>query len=362
MKKSDLDFFYDEELKARPKDPQAMTDYVDKESELISKTDINGLSAADAKLLVSKLGYLANYLKMLRRADKAHEFYKLSDELINRFGFDEKTKLVNKIRWADNYRCNRQLAIAETWFLECYHQTLKSEAFWNYEDFCLQHLGKLYFDKQQYAKALDAFAKTLNLRLDKADKELLDSTTLAIQTTRKKIRKIAVIGNSCSGKTTLSLQLRDLFQLPIFHVDSIQYLAGLKWRNPDETRTILTDISQSAEWIIDGLGPLKILEDRMKKADLIIVLRPPISVLFFRLIVRQLMGIFTRRPELPEGCFESTPSQTWKMLKTIRNVDNGLWPQLDRILKEEHYCNKVIGFYEQKPVRDWIFALKYSVQ
>ena len=77
-----------------------------------------------------------------------------------------------------------------------------------------------------------------------------------------KIKKISVIGNACSGKTTLSRKLAERYELPLTHVDSIQFLPGLKLRNPDETRKTLQEISERDMWIIDGYGPLKIIEKR----------------------------------------------------------------------------------------------------
>jgi hypothetical protein len=116
----------------------------------------------------------------------------------------------------------------------------------------------------------------------------------------------------------------------------------MKLRDPAETRQILTELSQSESWIIDGLGPLKILEERLQRSDLIYLLRIPLWRNYWWLCKRQLRGLFARREELPENCFESTPGQTLKMIRNIWNVHHGLWPQLDRILKSDQYKNKVI--------------------
>ena len=158
-----------------------------------------------------------------------------------------------------------------------------------------------------------------------------------------RIKKISIIGNSCSGKTTVARQLAKVFSLPLHHSDSIQYLPGLKWREPSETRRILSEISQHEEWIIDGLGPLKILEERMQRADLVVVLRPSLPTLYWRFFKRQIKGLFLRREELPENCFEATPAHTIRMIKTIWNVHFGFWKQMDRILKTDDYRNKVIS-------------------
>lgn len=156
------------------------------------------------------------------------------------------------------------------------------------------------------------------------------------------IKKISVIGNACSGKTTLSRELAKKYNLPLIHVDSIQFLPKMKLRDPGETRKILEEKSEDKEWIIDGFGPLKIIESRFQKSDVVVFIRFPLWRVYWWCIKRQIKGLFTRRSELPEGCFESTFSQTFKLFKTIWNVHFGMWPQLDRIFLRETYRGKIV--------------------
>lgn len=156
------------------------------------------------------------------------------------------------------------------------------------------------------------------------------------------MKKIAIIGNSCSGKTKLSRFLADKYNLPLIHVDSIQFLPGLLLRDPADTRRVLVDIADRDEWIIDGFGPLKIIEDRFSKADVVVFIRLPLWRSYYWCLLRQVKGLFVQRQELPEGCFEATFVQTRKLFKTIWNMHRGLWPQLDRIFLRELYINKVI--------------------
>jgi adenylate kinase family enzyme len=158
----------------------------------------------------------------------------------------------------------------------------------------------------------------------------------------EEIKKISVIGNACSGKTTLSRKLAQKYQLPLTHVDSIQFLSGMRLRNPEETRKLLIDVSGRESWIIDGLGPLKIIEDRFQKSDLVVFMRFPLWRIYWWCLKRQIRGLFVRRSELPQGCFESTPAQTLKLVSTIWNVHHGMWPQLDRIFKRDIYQHKVV--------------------
>ncbi|MGZ3692292.1 MAG: hypothetical protein ACXVAX_12360 [Pseudobdellovibrio sp.] len=169
------------------------------------------------------------------------------------------------------------------------------------------------------------------------------------------MKRIAVIGNPCSGKTTFSRDLKKKYSLPLFHIDSIQFLEGMKLRDPAETREKLLEISNRSEWIIDGLGPLKIIEDRFQKSDLVICIRIPLVLNFWFMVKRQLKALFIRREELPPGNFEATPLQTYRLIKNIWNVQHGLWKQLDRIFLNEIYKDKVIYL---KSVREMSEFLK----
>ncbi|GIL18683.1 MAG: hypothetical protein BroJett040_24340 [Oligoflexia bacterium] len=160
------------------------------------------------------------------------------------------------------------------------------------------------------------------------------------------LNKISVIGNACSGKTTLSRLLAEKYQLPLTHVDSIQFLPGMKLRDPQETIKILEAVANQDQWIIDGFGPLRIIEDRFRKSDLIIFIRIPLWKTYWWCAKRQVRGLFVRRPELPPGCFESTLPQTLKLIQTIWNVHFKMWPQLDRIFARDEYKDKVIYMHK----------------
>lgn len=155
-------------------------------------------------------------------------------------------------------------------------------------------------------------------------------------------KKISVIGNACSGKTTLSRELAQKYHLPLIHVDSIQFLQGMKLRDPEQTRSMLEEISNKNEWIIDGFGPLKIIEKRFQKADIIIFIKFPLWRVYWWCIKRQFKSLFIQRTELPEHCFEATIPQTIRLFKTIWNVNFGMWPQLERIFQKEIYNKKII--------------------
>ncbi len=154
--------------------------------------------------------------------------------------------------------------------------------------------------------------------------------------------RIVIIGNVASGKTTLARQISSEKNIEITHVDSIQFLPGLIIRPYNETINLLNEIQLKTSWIIDGYGPLDILEKRFEICDQIIFLDPPVWKNYLRLIIRQFKNIFSERKELPANSNELTFRHTIKLFKTIRQQNEKMRPELLRILNREQNKKKLL--------------------
>lgn len=152
-----------------------------------------------------------------------------------------------------------------------------------------------------------------------------------------------MIGNSGGGKTMLSRKLGDLYNIQVTHVDSIQFLPGMKIRPMDETRKILREIENQEHWFIDGYGPLDMIENRFTLADKIIFVDFPLWRHFWWCTKRQLKSFLGfKRKELPDACFDNSWAHTVKLFKTVWKVHTQMRPELIRILSRENLRNKVV--------------------
>jgi adenylate kinase family enzyme len=156
------------------------------------------------------------------------------------------------------------------------------------------------------------------------------------------IHRIAVIGNAGGGKTTLARRLAEIHVLPLTHVDAIQFLPGMVIRPHQESIRILREIQGQEKWIIDGFGPLDILQERLAKSERIILIDFPLWRHYWWCTKRQIKNLWSRRAELPEGCNEATWSQTVKLYKTLWQVHTKMRPELLRILAREAHKEKVL--------------------
>ena len=184
---------------------------------------------------------------------------------------------------------------------------------------------------------------------------------------RDQFHKIAVIGNAGGGKTRLSRRLSELHQLPVVHVDSIQFLPGMNIRPQDETRSVLRDVAGRERWLIDGFGPLDLIEQRFQLADQVVFIDFPLWRHAWWCSKRQIKSFWQRREELPIGCNEATFAHTVKLFKTLWRVHKQMRPELVRILQRQNLRGKVIFIqnlkqwnrvYRQGVSRDYLSDFK----
>ncbi len=154
-------------------------------------------------------------------------------------------------------------------------------------------------------------------------------------------QKIAIIGNIATGKTTLARRLSKELKIPVIHVDTIQFTQDLKIQKLDITREILLKHEAEAQWIIDGHGPLDLLEARLKKSDQIIFLDHSPWFCWIMLTFRQFKNIFWPRAEMINKQSELTWGHTKKLYRTVWAIHKKMRPELKQILDRQEFKDKV---------------------
>ena len=144
------------------------------------------------------------------------------------------------------------------------------------------------------------------------------------------MQRVLVIGCSGVGKSTLSHQLADAWQLPLIHLDQGYWEAG--WIESDKKiwRAKVAQHVLAERWIMDGNygGTMDL---RMAKADLVVWLDYSRWICLWRVIKRTLKYHGKTRPDMTDGCPERFD---WPFLVYIYDFAKKHRPRILNNLKE----------------------------
>src|SRR6476469_9572348 len=102
----------------------------------------------------------------------------------------------------------------------------------------------------------------------------------------------------------------------------------MKIRPLPETRAALNEITAQENWLIDGYGPLDMIEKRFGLADVVVFIDFHLSRHIWWCTKRQIQSFWSKRSELPEGCNEATWEHTVKLFKALWRVHKQMRPEL----------------------------------
>ncbi len=140
--------------------------------------------------------------------------------------------------------------------------------------------------------------------------------------------KIAVLGNAAGGKTTFSLRVSGRLRVPYHSVDKALWLPG--WRPveaADFGRLHAQWLSQPG-WVIDGWGDMEFVQERLLRADAVVLVEHPLWRHCLWAFKRQCGGVFRGRSDGPAGC--PLLPKTWQLVKAMRWIHRRGLPELKR--------------------------------
>jgi adenylate kinase family enzyme len=116
------------------------------------------------------------------------------------------------------------------------------------------------------------------------------------------MKRIAIIGNSGSGKSSLAVVLAEELSIPVFHLDMILWKPN--WvRTPKDEFTIKHKaIVEQDAWILDGVGYKSTFEYRFEKTEAIIFLDISPKICFENAKKRMQEDIQRPNPYVTENC------------------------------------------------------------
>ena len=116
--------------------------------------------------------------------------------------------------------------------------------------------------------------------------------------------KIQIIGYSGAGKSTLAKYLGKFYNLPILHMESLNFLSNWVERDRLELNQIVDKfLLDNDSWVIDG-NYFRISPIRYEQADLVIYLKYNRLTCLKGVIKRYKKFKHSSRPDMAEGCKE----------------------------------------------------------
>jgi len=139
----------------------------------------------------------------------------------------------------------------------------------------------------------------------------------------KQLKRVVVIGTSCSGKTTLARNLAQKLRLPHIELDSIFWKPNWTHTPKEEFRNLVSEAIAPENWVLDG-NYSAVRDILWTRATTLIWLNYPFYVIAWRALSRTLRNIFYRKviwagnKETFRQAFLSKDSILWWVLKTYR--------------------------------------------
>lgn len=148
--------------------------------------------------------------------------------------------------------------------------------------------------------------------------------------------RIAILGNTAGGKSTLARHLSNTRNLPHIEIDKLFWLPDWSVVPPEIYNRDHDAAISEQRWIIDGGGDLASVRKRANRATDLILLDFPLWIHFWRAAERQ-MAWANGMIQNPPGGGQSMPP-TGRLFEIIWNVDREWMPVL-RKLCDEHEKN-----------------------
>lgn len=165
--------------------------------------------------------------------------------------------------------------------------------------------------------------------------------------------KIAILGYSGAGKSTLAARLGGLYDIPVLHLDTVQFLPDWETRELSEKKRIVSEFMRDNDgWVIDGNYSGLFRTERLEQADMIVMLLFNRFDCLRRAIKRYRSFKGRTRPDMADGCAEKLDAEfIWWILHDGRTKSKksgykaicDKYPDRVTVLKNQRQLDEFLG-------------------
>lgn len=164
------------------------------------------------------------------------------------------------------------------------------------------------------------------------------------------MKRIIVIGSGGAGKTTLSLQLGEILNIEVFHLDKEFWNAGWVMCSQKMEDAQVKKMISGDFWIIDG-NYGRTMVQRIEAADTVIFLDTPRITCLWRAAKRILKYYGKTRPDMADGCPEQIDWEYFVWIWQFRLKNR---PAVLRLLNGCRNHKRVITLHSSREIRRFL--------
>jgi adenylate kinase family enzyme len=140
--------------------------------------------------------------------------------------------------------------------------------------------------------------------------------------------RINIIGTAGSGKSTFSKQIAEKLKIPYIELEALAWKSNWTEVTDEELFSKLERHLSSDDWVLDGNYP-QTLHIKWKKCQMVVYLDMPFHIIFYRLLRRTLIRIFTG-----EELWAGNKETFWRQFFTRDSV---IWWGLSNFFPKRRY-------------------------
>ncbi len=163
------------------------------------------------------------------------------------------------------------------------------------------------------------------------------------------MKKILIIGNAGSGKTTFAKALAEKTGLPLIHLDRLFWKGKWEHLSKEEFDPLLQKELEKEEWIIDG-NFSRTLPHRLKYCDTVFYFDFPAALCLWGVTKRVIQNYGKTREDMGGECPEYFDRQKFGLCKAVLGFNKKHREKYRKLLKTEPNKN-IFVFKNRRQVK-----------